>query len=236
MYKYKNEREKLGKKKFFGFIEYRPKWSLTLKGWGIFLAITIAILSFVLANIQPFLAVSNPIDRADILVVEGWIDDEPIKGALAEFKQGNYQLLVTTGIPLVRGYHLSQYKNFADLCAAIMLSYGFDRSKLVAVPTPGSKTERTLASAIAVKEWLSQSQLPIKSINLYSDDVHTRRSWLMYRRILPSHLKIGSIAHPAIYYNASRWWTSSEGVRSVLSETIAYLYAQFVQKNFLEHQ
>jgi hypothetical protein len=228
MYKYKNEREKLGKKKFFGFIEYRPKWSLTLKGWGILLAITIVSLSFVLANIQPFLAVSKPVPNANVLVVEGWIDDEPIQGALAEFKKGNYQFLVTTGIPLARGYHLSEYKNFAELCAAIMISYGFDRSKLIAVPTPKTRTERTLASAIAFGKWLSQSKLPVKSINIYSENAHTRRSWLMYRRVLPPNVEVGSIAHPAISYNANKWWISSEGVRMVLSEAIAFVYANFV--------
>jgi hypothetical protein len=218
-------------KKIFGLIEYRPKWSLTLRGWGVLLAIFIAVFSFVLTHLQPFLAYSQPNQDADILVVEGWLDDEAVKGALAEFKRGDYQLLVTTGIPILRGSFLSEYKNFAELCASTLVSLGADRSKLAIVPTPEIKRDRTLASAIAFGKWFSESNLSTKSINLYSYDVHTRRSWLLFRRVLPSKINIGAIAYPAISYDRKKWWASSEGIRTVISETIGYIYARFVKWN-----
>jgi hypothetical protein len=228
MYKDKNQLEKLGQKKFFGCIKYRSHWSLTVKGWGVILAIALILLSFVFAHIHSFLAVSQPIANADMLVVEGWIDDEPVAGALAEFKRGNYQWLVATGTPVARGYFLSKYKSFAEICAATLMSMGADKTKLIAVSAPPTKRDRTLAAAIALREWLSQSQLSIKSINLYSYNVHTRRSWLLFRRALPPEIQLGAIAHPSVVYDPKRWFTSSEGIRTVLSEFIGYVYAKLI--------
>jgi DUF218 domain len=215
-------------KKIFGLVEYRPKWSLTKRGWGVFLAIIISVFSFGLSYIQPFLAYSQPIQTADALVVEGWLDDEPVAGALAEFRRGNYRILVTTGVPILRGTFLSEYKNFAELCAATLISLGADRHKIVPVSTTETKRDRTFSSAIAFGKWLSKSNLPIQAINLYSYDVHARRSWLLYRRVLPSNIALGAIAHPSVSYNPKKWWASSEGIRTVLSETIGYVYAKLV--------
>jgi hypothetical protein len=39
-------------------------------------------------------------------------------------------------------------------------------------------------------------------------------------------VKVGIIAIPTPDYEARRWWRYSEGVRAVLGESIAYLYAK----------
>ncbi|MFM7579435.1 MAG: YdcF family protein, partial [Microcystaceae cyanobacterium] len=83
-------------------------------------------------------------------------------------------------------------------------------------------------SAKAVKEWLLTSSPPIQAINLYSSDVHSRRSWLIYQRILSPQFSVGILSFPSPYYDPHRWWLYSEGVRSVLSEAIAYFYAVLI--------
>ncbi|NES85714.1 MAG: YdcF family protein [Moorea sp. SIO2B7] len=211
-------------KKFWGLIQYKPQWTLTLRGWLLILLLVLVLMLFIITQIQPFLAPSYPI-KASALVVEGWVEDEVIEGAIAEFKRGDYRILITTGVPLFRGYHLAKYKNYANLAAATLIKLNFDPNKIVAVPGPKVSRNRTMACAIALSQWLSNSELQIKSINIYADDVHTRRSWLIFKEALAPDFEVGAIAHPAIKYEPKFWWTSSEGVRQIISETIAYLYA-----------
>jgi hypothetical protein len=207
-------------------ISYKPRWGLTLQGWLVILLFLAGLIIFTLVNLQPFLAYSNPV-KADALVVEGWIGDDALKGAIAEFAQNDYQVLITTGVPLARGEYLSEYKNFAQLSAATLISFGFNREKLLIIPTPQTKKDRTLTSALAVQQWLKNSPLKIKAINVYSYDVHSRRSWLLYQQVFAPDIQVGAIAYPAVDYDPKSWWSFSQGVRVVISEAIAYFYAQF---------
>ncbi|MBW4601167.1 MAG: YdcF family protein [Calothrix sp. FI2-JRJ7] len=199
--------------------------TLTLQGWIVASTLILALITIGITQVQPFLAVTSPI-KADILVVEGWLADEALKQALNEFEMGSYTHIITTGIPLQRGYYLSEYKDFANLAAATLKAMGADDEKIIPIPTPDVRKDRTYASVIALKEKLATSQLKLESMNLFSDDVHARRSWMLYKKVLPN-TKIGVIAAATRSYDAKRWWSSSEGIRTVIPEAIAYIYALF---------
>jgi hypothetical protein len=51
---------------------------------------------------------------------------------------------------------------------------------------------------------------------------------LLFQKVLGNKVKVGIIACPDCYYDSQRWWATSEGVRTVTSEGLAYLYARFV--------
>lgn len=199
--------------------------TLTLQGWIVTSILILTLITLIITQVQPFLAVTSPI-KADILVVEGWLADEALKQALNEFEMGSYTHIITTGIPLQRGYYLSEYKDFANLAAATLKAMGAKDEKIIPIPTPDVKKDRTYASVIALKEKLATSQLKLESMNLFSDDVHARRSWMLYKKVLPN-TKIGVIAAKTRSYDAKRWWSSSEGIRTVIPEAIAYIYALF---------
>jgi hypothetical protein len=208
-------------------IHRQEKWVLTKQGWLVTLVCITAFVLFMLTNIHSFLAPNFPI-KADILVVEGWIPDYAIKNAIEEFERGGYQKLITTGLPLQEGYYLSKYKNFADLAAATLIALNFDSDKLVAVSAPNTFRNRTAASALALRQWIADSGLKVKSINLCTFDAHARRSWLIFKQVLAPEIKVGVIAIESLGYDSNQWWVSSEGVRSIMSEAIAYIYARFV--------
>lgn len=211
-------------------IQRKEVWLPTIQGWLFILVFTLTLMLFIANHIHSFLAPNFPI-KADILVVEGWIEDYAIKSAMQEFQRGGYQKLITTGTPLEQGFYLSEYKTTAELAAATLIALGFPPDQLVAVPAPKVVRNRTAASAIALNEWISQSNLKIKSINLYSSDVHARRSWLMFKQALAPKIQVGVISLDSDSYNPTQWWIYSAGVRSIISETIAYLYARFVSWN-----
>ncbi|ACK73500.1 conserved hypothetical protein [Gloeothece citriformis PCC 7424] len=215
--------------KLWGLVEYKPVWTLSLKGWLFIISILIILGIIFMRTIHPFLAMNNPI-KAEVLVIEGWVGDIVIKEAITEFKQGNYQLIITTGSPLGRGSFLRDYKNYAELTAATLMALGIPKNKIIPIPTPVVNRDRTAASVEALKDWITQSNLNIKAVNIYTYDVHSRRSWFVYKKMLNPKIQVGAIAHPGDY-NTQQWWTSSLGVKSVLSETIAYLYARFFWKN-----
>jgi len=208
-------------------IRRREMWAITREGWVIAIMGSIIAMLLIITNIHPFLAVNAPI-KADILVVEGWLPDYAIKSAIAEFKKGEYRQLITTGLPLSKGYYLAEYKNYAELAAATCIALGFDKDKVIAVPAASVVKHRTAASAIALRDWLAASALKVDSINLYSFGTHARRSWNIFKAVLNPDIKVGIIAAEPEDYNPQEWWKSSAGFRNVTGEIIAYIYARFV--------
>ncbi|YAF96549.1 MAG: YdcF family protein [Nodularia sp. CChRGM 3473] len=206
-------------------IKRQEMWILTAQGWVIFLAITAALMFFSITHLYPFLAVTSPIQTADVLVVEGWISDYAIAQAFAEFKSGSYQYILTLGSSVEQGSYLVEYKNFAEIAAATLNKMGVPQDKLVTIPTPDVIKDRTNASAVALLQKISDANLPIKSINLVTSDAHAHRSWLIFRNVLAPKIQVGIIAAEPSNYDPNNWWNSSEGVRTIISETIAYVYA-----------
>jgi hypothetical protein len=208
-------------------IHRQEKWTFTTQGWGVVITFAATLIIFMITHIHPFLSVTSPI-KADILVVEGWLPDYALKQALTEFENGSYNKVVTTGGPLPTGYYLAEYKTFAELSAATLKALGLKKEKLIAVPVLDVIKNRTYASAITFRQWLLNSNLNVQSINLYTFDVHTRRSWLIFKKVLAPKIQVGAITAKTRDYQPDKWWTSSAGVRSVISEVIAYIYARFV--------
>ncbi|OUL33937.1 ElyC/SanA/YdcF family protein [Nostoc sp. 106C] len=208
-------------------IKRQEMWLLTVQGWIIAIALMVALINFTITHIHPFLAVTSPIKSAELLVVEGWLPDYALQQALAEFKSGNYRQIITTGGTLEQGTYLTVYNSFADVAAATLKRLGLAPDKLVAVPAPYVIKDRSYTSAAEFSRWLSKSNLQPKSINLFSWDAHTRRSWLLFKKVLAPQIHVGVIAAKTQDYDPKKWWRYSQGVRTVIDEAIAYIYAQF---------
>lgn len=210
---------------YLGLLTRKEAWSLTGYGWLVlFIGSTVSTL-FLISTIHPFLALNQPV-RGEVLVVEGWLTDDALKKAVIEFNSHDYQLLITTGGPLQRGYHLSEYKTYADLSASTIRNLGVDEKRVIAVPAPAVKTDRTLASVLSLNQWLLSSDLSIESLDIYSLDVHARRSWLLFNKILGDRIKVGVIASDETGYDPQEWWKYSAGVQAVLREVIGYIYVK----------
>ena len=105
--------------KLFLLTTIRKRRVLTPVGWA---ALSIAfgfVLISIILFIHPFLAPTKPVG-GDILIVEGWLPDYALEKAKERFQQGSYQLLVTTGTKIGAGYHLSEYKTWAELAASTL--------------------------------------------------------------------------------------------------------------------
>jgi hypothetical protein len=70
--------------------------------------------------------------------------------------------------------------------------------------------------------------MSITALDVLSWDAHARRTQLLYQKALGDNVLVGIVAAGNPEYNANEWWTSSAGVRTVIGETLAYLYARFL--------
>ncbi len=78
---------------------------------------------------------------------------------------------------------------------------------------------------MAVKGWLSGSGIHARGVDVYTLGAHSRRSRLLFKKAFGDDTAIGVIAADDQSYDPKVWWESSNGVRTVLSELIAYIYA-----------
>ena len=213
--------------RLFHLTTIRKRRVLTPIGWAaLSIAFGIVLISIMLF-VHPFLAPTKPVG-GDILVVEGWLPDYALEKAKKRFQQGGYQLLVTTGGKIGRGFHLSEYKTWAELAASTLKNLDFPEDKIIAVPVHKNfKKDRTYHSILALQRRLSKEGFNEASIDMVSLGVHARRSWFLFEKVFSS-VNVGVVAISPNDYDATRWWLSSAGVRNVISESIAYLYALFI--------
>ncbi len=202
-----------------------------LWAWPILGLCAIATGLLAITNIYPFLAVHRPLPAADALVVEGWLPDQALDGAIAEFKRGNYRTIIITSCPILHGYYLGDYQDFADLKAATIIKMGVPSNEVVSLAVPGVKQHRTTEAALTLRQWLvDQTEEPIQAVNVYTIGPHARRTWRLYQRVIPPTVSVGIIAALPRDFDPSRWWHSSAGARSVISETVGFLYAVLLKQ------
>jgi hypothetical protein len=213
--------------RLFHLTTIRKRRVLTPIGWAVLLIGFSSVLISIMLFVHPFLAPTKPVG-GDILVVEGWLPDYALEKAKERFQQGGYQLLVTTGGKISVGYHFSEYKTWAELAASTLKSLDFPEDKIMTAPAHKTfKKDRTYYSILALQRRLSEEGFNEASIDMVSLGVHARRSWFLFEKVFSS-VNVGVVAISPNDYDASRWWLSSAGVRNVISESIAYLYARFI--------
>ena len=199
----------------------------TPMGWGLFSMVVGLILFFLVLFAYPFLAPTQPVG-GEILLVEGWLPDYALEKAKALFLNDNYKLVVTTGGEVSTDHPLAQYKTLANWTALRLNKQGVPLGKIIPVPVAIiSRKDRTYHKALAVKSKLNEMGLTQASIDVVSLGAHSRRTWLIFEKVFSS-VDVGIVALEPKTYEMTRWWMYSAGVRDVISEMVAYLYARLI--------
>jgi hypothetical protein len=207
-----------------GLLERRTCWRLSWRGRFLALALALAAAIGLVRSSYSFLAVNEPVP-ADLLVVEGWSPTYSMEQVAREFALGNYQrvLVVRAVLDSPNDYESGRYGG--DYLANLLIQHGVPKDRLTTLYPLVVKKDRTYHSALAVKEWLAAQNVTVKSLDV---GPHARRSHLMYEKAFGGDVKIGIIALNNIDYDPAHWWRTSEGVRDMLGEGIAYMYARFL--------
>ena len=214
--------------KLWGIMTRKERWGLAWRGWLI-VAVAVSGLGWALVRgIYPFLAVTHRVD-AKVLVVEGWVPAAVIQVAIQEFKSGSYDRVFSTGGPVEWSGGYTSDNDTSALWGFERLRRGGIASGLVQmVPARVVGRDRTYNSAVALRDWLREHRLPVQSINVITEDVHARRTRLLFQEAFGEGVTVGIIAVPNPDYDSRHWWRYSEGVREVIGESIAYGYARFL--------
>ena len=207
-----------------GLLHRRECLVPTWRGLLLLMTILVSLMLIFVLKIHSFLAVTE-IVPADKLVVEGWVPTYVMKEAIIEFKRGHYHKLYVTGGPIEEDELLSEYKSWANYGASTLIKMGMGNTQVEAVSAPSVIKDRTYTSAIFLKNWLEQQSETKTNLNLISFDVHSRRSQLLFQKAFGNNVSVGIIAVQDRGYNPQRWWKFSAGIRSVVSEFMAYIYA-----------
>jgi hypothetical protein len=210
-----------------GLLRRRPCLVPTLRGW-LLLGLGLGALVFLAARaISPFLAVTDPAPGG-VLVLEGWAPDYVMSMAVAEFKRRHYAKFFVTGLPVEQGGLLIAYTNYAYAGVATLLKLGLSTNDVQAVPCDKILRDRTYNMAVSLKHALREQGLAPAKVNLITVGPHARRSRLLFQKALGKGVTVGVLAAPVIDYDDRHWWRSSQGVRIVIGEVLAYGYARLL--------
>lgn len=219
-------------RKFFpGFFQRRECVVPTWQGWLLIAFVVLGLIVFAAKEIHPFLAMnamSHDLDADTALVVEGWLPDYALDEVVTEFRRSRYRKLYVTGGPMERGIHLSEFGTYADLGAEILIRKGLATSVVQAVPSTEAGKDRTYNSAVVLHAWLRRHGVSPSTFHVISLGAHARRTRLLFEKAMGEGAIVDITSVRNIHYDPTRWWLSSEGVRTVVDETFAYLYARLL--------
>jgi len=208
----------------FPLIQRRQLWVPTLAGWLVLIVCGLAMAATARYTVYPFLAPNAPAAGARLLVVEGWLDAEELDQAIAAYRRGGYQQIVTTGGPVERRLGFTTNTDYAELAAGYLQSHGLAGVPITAIPAPASAQNRTFLSAVMVRNWMAKQDQQHQAFDLFSGGAHARRSRLLYRLAFDSEIEIGILAAQPSNYDPQRWWQTSSGAKAVLGESISWLW------------
>lgn len=197
-----------------------PTWWVTL----LLIALAAASAFAALRHLGSYLAADDGAARRDgrgarTLIVEGWLDEDALDQAIAVVARANYERVVASGGPIESWREGQTWPTYADRAADYLRRHGVG-IPVVAVAAPASAQDRTFLSAVVVRDWLRQHVGAVDAVDLFSGGVHARRSRLVYRIAFGPAVEVGVLAARPRRYTLDRWWTTSEGAKSVLDEAI----------------
>ena len=209
-----------------GCITRRERWGLSVRGWLATTALLAAVALTCGRASYSFFAITQRAD-APLLVMEGWVHEYAVVATKAEFSAGAYEQVVSTGGPVqgIGGYR-NDYSTSASIGAGRLRTAGIPSDLVQMAPSRVIARDRTYHAALALRDWIHARGQKVSAVNVVTEDVHARRTRLLFQMALGDDVTVGVIAVPNPDYDASRWWRYSEGVRDVLGETISYLYAK----------
>jgi len=210
-----------------GLLRRRSLWVPTWRGWLVLVLFGLVVGGVSWISVHPFLAMNQPVD-ARVIVVEGWAPDQALQLIAGELQADHCDRVYVVGVPIEHGAPLAEYKSYASLGAATLITMGAPSNRVQAVPAPAVRRDRTYTAAVAFRVWLEEHGETPDAFNLATVGAHARRSRLLFHMAFGREVQLGVMALPDPSYDARRWWRYSTGVRNVVSELAGYLYARFL--------
>lgn len=198
---------------------------LTWRGWLFVLAILFILFYLFMTRIYGYLK-KNTDPKSKVLVVEGWVPEGGLREAIKLYDSCHYEYMIVTGIPITQWTFSSPYSNMADASARSMKEMFFkDSIYIINIPTSVVR-DRTYSTAVGLKIKWDSYNIPYQTFDLFSMGAHARRSFNMYEKVFGDRIT-GVISAEDSSFDSKKWYTTSRGFRTILSEFLTYSYALF---------
>jgi hypothetical protein len=206
---------------------FKPKtiWWPTWQGWALLFLILAGFSIIFFVNAHRFLAVTNRVADADILVVEDWVANKDVFlwATVQEFKKGQYRYLLYTGTNKYDDDNSSQNIRKSPVVNR-PVSLGVPRDRIIEHFVPATESHRSATMARAVRDALRQNGIKSKGVNVIAPATHARKTWLVYRRAFASEVPAGIIAVLPGVYDPERWWLNSQAAKWVFTNYAGLLH------------
>ena len=203
-------------------IRRRLMWWPTLTGWLGLGCLVIAPFLLWFFQGESFLSKTERLP-AEILVVEAWLGIEGMRAAAAEFQQAGYHTIVATG-GLTNDRWSERRFSYTEMARYELTQAGVPPDRIIAALADDVESQRTFASARAVRAaLLARRDIP-PAVNVFTLRAHARRSQLIFAKVLGPQIRVGVISWTPATDRSDFWWESSERASELIKETAGWLF------------
>lgn len=176
-------------------------------------------------TVYRFLAV-NELARAtgvpDAVIMEGWVPMNAVQETARVFLRSGSSCLAVSGGNVEGGDE--RFASYAEFGAHRLRQTGIPPDKLLISAPFQRDRSRTCHDAAAIRGTIQERLGRVSELWLVTADVHGRRSGRIYRRVFGPEVRIRVHSVAPAGYNADSWWDSSNGVKTVVMESVSLLY------------
>jgi hypothetical protein len=186
------------------------------------------LINFSSNAIAQYLNVNKPIDEAEVLLVEGWVDIYTLKFVKNEFSKGSYKYILISGMegePASGRNIVENTDSNASYIAQKLINRGIDSSEVKVAACHSTSIHRTFSMALAVRDWLNLNDPSIRRVNICTEYSHGRKTWSAYKRVLGDKITAGIFTFPKEQTPISQWFFKRVGFRHQMYSLLGYIYA-----------
>ena len=103
---------------------------------------------------------------------------------------------------------------------------GIEKDSIVLVQYYKEKYHHTYRAAIAFRDWLLKSNVTPRFVDVYTVGVHSRKSYIIFKRVLSPNYQVGILSGRPLYYSPKRWFLSKKGFYLVNKNFFGFLYGK----------
>lgn len=83
--------------------------------------------------------------------------------------------------------------SMAEEKAWFLKQHGIDSTRIISLDVPDVRRFRTFTDAVMVSEWIRENKPSVRTLNIFSEGNHSRRSRALYMYALPASFQVGVI-------------------------------------------
>jgi uncharacterized SAM-binding protein YcdF (DUF218 family) len=202
-----------------------------------FLFVFYVLVSFyhiqILTRVGSYLVMAHPPEESDLVVCMGGGNIERGLAAADLYLEGLAPRILISQQPVPDGYESLgekgiDYPQEADLLEMLLLDLGIPEQAII---RSDSTIDNTWEEALWAREEVMDRGL--KSIILVTSPTHSRRAWLIFRKIFEgSGVRVLSFPSQYSGFNTGEWWKERKYLKEVLLEYEKLIY-YIVKHNIL---